>query len=141
MSLSSWARTYPQERDNRIVASDLAVGAARSAAAAIEDKKGLAVSLLDVSDLLVVTDIFVIATGTSQRHVKTLVDDAEEALRTVDRRPLRREGKEHGRWVLLDYGDIVIHVFDDETRRFYDLERLWANAPRIDFPTEAALGA
>ncbi len=141
MSLSSWARTYPQERDNRIVASDLAVGAARSAAAAIEDKKGLAVSLLDVSDLLVVTDIFVIATGTSQRHVKTLVDDAEEALRTVDRRPLRREGKEHGSWVLLDYGDIVIHVFDDETRRFYDLERLWANAPRIDFPTEAALEA
>ena len=141
MSLSSLATTYPQERDSHIVASDPAVSAARTAAAAIEDKKGLAVALLDVSDLLVVTEIFVIATGTSQRHVKTLVDDAEEALRLIDRKPLRREGKEHGSWVLLDYGDVVIHVFDDETRRFYDLERLWADAPRVDYPSQAALEA
>lgn len=129
--------TYLQERDSDIVASDLAVAAARTAAAAIEDKKGLAVSLLDVSELIVVTEIFVIASGTSMRHVKTLIDDVEEALRPLDRKPFRREGKEYGRWVLLDYGDVVVHVFDEETRDFYDLERLWANAPRVEFPAGA----
>jgi len=113
------------------------VTTAQAAATAIEDKKGLAVSLLDVSDLIVVAEIFVIATGTSARHVKTLVDDTEEALRGLDRRPYRREGKEYGRWVLLDYGDVVVHVFDEETRQFYDLERLWADAPRVDFPAGA----
>ena len=107
--------------------------AARTAAEAIADKKGEDVQLLDLSGLLVVTDVFVIASGTSARHVKTLVEDAEEALKTIDRRPIRREGTEHGEWVLLDYGDVVIHVFGKETREYYDLERLWADAPRIDF--------
>jgi ribosome-associated protein len=115
--------------------------AARVAAAAIEDKKGLDVSLLDVSELLVVTEVFVIANGTSPRHVRSLVDDAEQALRAADRKPYRREGKEYGRWVLLDYGDVVIHVFDEETRDFYDLERLWSDAPRLDFPAGATAEA
>lgn len=141
MSLSSSARTYPQERDSDIVATDPAVTAAQVAAAAIEDKKGIAVSILDVSELLVVTELFVIATGTSPRHVKTLVDEAEEALREADRKPFRREGKEYGRWVLLDYGDFVIHVFDQETREFYDLERLWSDAPRIDVTSGATADA
>ena len=98
-------------------------------------------SLLDVSELLVITDVFVIATGTSPRHVRSLVDDAEDALRTIDRKPYRREGKEHGRWVLLDYGDVVIHVFDEQTRSFYDLERLWSDAPRVDYPAGATAEA
>lgn len=78
-----------------------------------------------------VTDLFLIATGTSNRHVKTLVDEVEEKLRGNGRKPLRREGVEYGRWVLLDYGDLVIHLFDEETRAYYDLERLWADAPRV----------
>ena len=117
-----------------------AVHAARTAATAIDAKKGEDVVLLDLSGLLVVTDVFLVASGTSNRHVKALVDDAEEALRAIGRRPIRREGTDFGEWVLLDYGDLVIHVFDPETRRYYDLERLWADAPVIDFepsPTTA----
>lgn len=112
-----------------------------TAAAAIDDKKGLDVVLLDVSELLVVTDVFVIASGTSNRHVRTLADDAEGMLKEkLGRRPLRREGREYMRWILLDYGDMVVHVFDQETRDYYQLERLWADAPVIEFeptPSEA----
>ena len=76
------------------------------------DKKGNDVALLDVSDLLMVTDVFVIGSGTSNRHVRPLAHDVEG---------------------LLDYGDFVVHLFDTETREFYDLERLWADAPRLEF--------
>lgn len=97
--------------------------------------------LLDVSELLVVTDVFVIASGTSNRHVRTLADEVEGQLKANHRRqPLRREGREYSRWVLLDYGDMVVHVFDQETRDYYELERLWADAPVIEFeptPSEA----
>jgi ribosome-associated protein len=116
-----------------LTATDEAIHAARAAADAIADKKGENVQLLDLSQLLVVTDIFVIASGTSTRHVKTLASDAEDALREVDRKPIRREGTDHGEWILLDYGDVIIHLFDSETREYYDLERLWADAPRIAF--------
>ncbi len=105
----------------------------------MDEKKGLGIVLLDVSDHLVITDVFLIATGTSNRHVKTLIDVAEEALKAERGvKPLRREGLEDARWVLLDYGDLVIHVFDDETRRYYDLERLWGDAPRLTFESAAA---
>ena len=110
-----------------------AIEAARAAAAAIDDKKGEDIILQDLSGLLVVTDVFVVASGTSNRHVKTLVEDAEEALRPLGRRPIRREGTDYGEWVLLDYGDVVIHVFDKQTRAYYELERLWADAPQIEF--------
>ncbi len=122
-----------------ISADQEAVAAAETAAAAIADKKGQSIALLDVSRLVVLTDVFVIATGNSNRHVKTLVEETEQALKTqLGRRPLRREGEDHGRWVLLDYGDLVVHVFDHETRMYYDLERLWADAPRLAFDQVAA---
>jgi ribosome-associated protein len=105
----------------------------------MSDKKGFDIILLDVSELVVVTDLFLIATGTSTRHVKTLVEEVEYVLKTtIDRRPLRREGEDHGRWVLLDYGDVVIHVFDTETRDYYELERLWIDAPRIELELAGA---
>jgi ribosome-associated protein len=95
--------------------------------------------LLDVSDLVVVTDVFVIASGSSNRHVKTLTEEVEHTLKAeVGRRVLRREGEDHGKWVLLDYGDIVVHVFDRETRDYYQLERLWADAPRLEYEPAAA---
>jgi ribosome-associated protein len=114
--------------------------AAQTAAAAIDDKKGLGVVLLDVSGLLVITDMFVIASGTSRRHVLTLAEVVEERLRDLERRPLRREGLESATWVLLDYGDVVVHLFDEPTRRYYDLERLWVDAPRTEFDPASAGG-
>ncbi len=116
-----------------------AIGAAEAAATAISAKKGKDIALLDVSEVVVVTDVFLIATGTSTRHVKTLTDEVEECLRAdLDRRPLRREGREYGRWVLLDYGDLVVHVFDQETRDYYQLERLWADAPALEYEPASA---
>ena len=107
------------------------IRAASTAAGAIEDKKGLGVALLDVSFLLHITDVFVIASGTSRRHVMTLAEGVEARMKESERRPLRREGLEDGTWVLLDYGDLVVHVFDEPTRSYYDLERLWGDAPRL----------
>lgn len=104
----------------------------------MDDKKGLDVALLDVSSVIVLTDVFVIATGTSRRHVLSLAEEVEARLALLDRKPLRREGLDDAGWVLLDFGDIVIHLFDAETRRYYDLERLWRDAPRLAF--QAASG-
>jgi len=86
----------------------------------------------------VITDLFVIASGTSRRHILTLAEEVEERLKRLERRPLRREGVEGATWLLLDYGDLVIHLFDDPTRRYYDLERLWSDAPRTTFDPAAA---
>ncbi len=109
------------------------------AAQAIADKKGTSLILLDVSEIVVLTDLFLIATGKSRRLVKTLVEDVEQALKTgLGKRPLRREGENHGRWVLLDYGDLVVHVFDEETRDYYELERLWNDAPQVELELAVA---
>jgi ribosome-associated protein len=113
---------------------------AYTAAAAADGKKGLGVVLLDVSRLLVITDLFLITSGTSRRHVLTLAEEIEEKLKTSGRRPLRREGMEDATWVLLDYGDLVVHIFDEPTRRFYDLDRLWGDAPRTEISAVVSKG-
>lgn len=130
----------PASREEETISADQeAITAAEAAAVAIADKKGQAIALLDVSELVVLTDVFVIASGATSRQVKSLVEEVEHQLKShLDRRPLRREGEDHNLWVLLDYGDMVVHVFDAETRDFYDLERLWADAPRIHFDQVAA---
>ena len=86
---------------------------------------------LDVSEQLVLTDVFLIASGTSERQVSAIVDAVEEELHKVGVKPIRREGKAEARWVLLDFGCLVVHVFTDETRKFYDLERLWNDATPV----------
>ena len=93
---------------------------------------------MDVSSLLVITDVFAIATGTSRPHILTLAEVAEQALKPLDRKALRREGMNDARWVLIDFCDIVLHIFDAETRAYYDLERLWANADRLSPATSTA---
>lgn len=104
------------------------------AADAIDDKKGFDIELLEVGDLLAITEVFVIATGTSRTHVRSVADGVEEALSdNADRKPLRREGGEQGEWVLLDYGDVVVHLFQPEQRDYYGLERLWRDAPKLDW--------
>lgn len=97
----------------------------------LDEKKGVDLVLLDVSELLWITDAFVIASGNSRPHVQSLAEDIESQLKSEDRRPLRVEGKPEGKWILLDYGEVVVHVFQPETRDFYGLERLWGDAPRL----------
>ena len=105
---------------------------ARLAADAIIDKKGTDVSVVRVADILAITDAFVIASASNTRQVKTIVEEVERALAAADgSRPRSVEGLGDASWVLLDYGDLVVHVFLDETRAYYDLDRLWADAPSI----------
>ena len=113
---------------------EAAVAAARSASA----KQAEGVAILDVHGLIVITDFFVIASGSTDRQVKTIVEEVEKALRDLGRKPVRREGETEGRWVLLDYVDIVVHVFAEEEREYYDLERLWRDAPRVDWTENGA---
>jgi ribosome-associated protein len=119
-------------------ASDRALELATAAAQAAADKKADDIVLLDVSEQLVITDAFVIASAPNERQVAAIVDEIEERLRLLDAKPVRREGAREGRWVLLDFIDVVVHVQHTEERTFYSLERLWKDCPTIPF-TDAAL--
>ncbi len=112
---------------------------ARTAARAASSKGGEETLIIDVGDVLAITDAFVITSGRNNRQVKTIAEEVEARLK-VDGGivPLRVEGLGDSQWILLDYGDLVIHVFLDETRTYYDLERLWSDAPRIAWEDEAA---
>lgn len=116
----------------------MAVAAARAAAS----KQAEDIVILDVHDLIVITDHFVICTAQTQRQLKTVVDAVEEGLRALGERPVRREGEPGAGWWLLDYVDVVVHVFGTEERAYYDLERLWQDAPRVSWEEgpEAAAG-
>jgi len=110
------------------------VWAARAAAA----KQGDRIVVLDVRELIVITDYFVIANGTSERQVRTIVEEVEKALRGQGVKPVRREGEDQGAWVLLDFVDVVVHVFGAEERDYYDLERLWRDAPVVEWEEAGA---
>ncbi len=105
---------------------------AETAAHAAADKKASNIVLLDVSDQLVITDVFVIASAPNERQVGAIVDNVEEKLLAAGHKPVRREGAREGRWVLLDYVDVVVHVQHDEERAFYGLERLWKDCPQLE---------
>ena len=110
-----------------------AVVAARAAAA----KKGEDPVILEVGAILAITDAFVITSGANARQVRTIAEEVEERVAAeCGPKPLRTEGLDDARWVLLDYGDFVVHVFLDEVRRYYDLERLWSDAPRVAWEEE-----
>lgn len=118
---------------------DLVIAAARAA----DEKLGDHTIVLDVSDVLSITGWFVITSGTNARQVKTIAEEVEEQVAAVGGagvRPLRVEGLDARRWVLLDYGDFVVHVFLAEERDYYELERLWSDVPRVDWQAEAAVG-
>ncbi len=121
-----------------MTATDTARDLALVAANAASDKLATDLVLIDVSERLVITDIFVIATGANERQVEAIVDEVEERLRREGVKPLRREGRRDGRWVLLDYADIVVHVQHSEERVFYALERLWKDCPTIPFVPDGA---
>lgn len=106
---------------------------ALAAAKAIDEKKGSDIVIQDVSELLNITDYFVIATGANKRRVDAIADEVEEQLRKqFGLKPFGREGMDERDWVLLDYGCIIVHIFQPETRDFYRLEQLWEEAPTLD---------
>jgi ribosome-associated protein len=105
-----------------------------SAVAAILDRKGLDLEVLYVGDVCDFTDFFLIASGGSDRQVHAIADAVRERLAGAGQRPLHVEGEQQSKWVLLDYGDFLVHVFDAERRGFYRLERLWSDAPRLVLP-------
>lgn len=121
-----------------MTASDRAIDLALAAAQAAADKLAIDVVILDVSEQLVITDAFIIASAPSERQVQSVVDAVEERLRSLGAKPVRREGERAGRWVLLDYVEVVVHVQHSEERAFYALERLWKDCPVIPFVDVAA---
>ena len=121
-------------------ASDHALQLTYAAARAAADRKAEEIIALDVSAQLVLTDVFLIASGTNERQVGGIVDAVEEALFKLGAKPLRREGKSQGRWVLIDFGDIVVHVQHAEDRVYYALERLWKDCPVIPLPETVTVG-
>ena len=86
-----------------------------------------------MSELIQITEVFVIASGNSRRQILTLADELSVQMKSYDRSPLRTEGQEDAHWVLIDFGDVVVHLFQPEQRQHFDLERLWGDAPRLDW--------
>jgi ribosome-associated protein len=101
---------------------------------AAADKKAKNIAVIDVGNFLAITDHFLICSAPSERQVRTIAEEIERVLALEKRKPIRREGSAEGGWMLIDFGDFVVHVFSDEMRGYYDLERLWKDAPRPDLP-------
>ncbi|TDC08510.1 ribosome silencing factor [Streptomyces sp. 8K308] len=121
-----------------MTATDRATELVEVAAQAAADKLAHDIIAYDVSDVLAITDAFVLASAPSDRQVKSIVDGIEERLlKDLGVKPVRREGEREGRWVLLDYVDIVVHVQHAEERVFYALERLWKDCPVLELPEDA----
>jgi ribosome-associated protein len=120
-----------------MTASARSVELAEAAAVAASDKLANDLAIVDVSERLVITDCFVLASAPNERQVKAVVDAVQERLLTLGAKPVRREGESEGRWVLLDFIDIVVHVQHAEERTFYALERLWKDCPTLPLPAEA----
>lgn len=123
-----------------MTATEKAVELVEIAARAASDKLAADIIAYDVSEQLVITDAFLLCSASNDRQVKAIVDEIEDKLRKVGARPVRREGEREGRWVLLDYLDVVIHVQHAEERVFYALERLWKDCPRIPLPEPVSAG-
>jgi ribosome-associated protein len=104
----------------------------------VADKKAMDVVMLDMREASSITDYFLICSGGSERQVQAIADALDEQLTRSGIESLGVEGYREGRWILMDYGDVIVHVFSQETREFYDLERLWANAPKIEVTREVA---
>ena len=121
-----------------MTATDRSIELTQAAAQAAADKLATSIVALDVSDQLAITDTFVITSAESERQVNAIVDAVEEALLPLGSKPVRREGRASGRWVLIDFGDIVLQAFHEEDREFYDLERLWQDCPVIELALDEA---
>jgi ribosome-associated protein len=123
-----------------VTASPRALELAYAAAEAAADKLAEDIVLIDVSETLVITDVFLLCSASNDRQVKAIVDGIEERLDQIDVDPVRREGEREGRWVLLDYVDLVVHVQHSDERTYYGLERLWKDGSRIPLPDSVRVG-
>jgi len=123
-----------------VTATDHALELVRAAAEAASDKLAEHIQAFDVSDQLVITDAFLLCSAPNDRQVRAIVDEVEERLRDHGAKPIRREGQREGRWVLLDYGEVVVHVQHEEERAFYALERLWRDCPLVELPQSVTSG-
>lgn len=121
-----------------MTATTHALQLAKAAANAAEEKIAEKVTAIDVSDQMPLTDIFVIASAASERQIGSIVDEVEDRLRELGSKPIRREGEREGRWVLIDFGDIIVHIQHEDEREYYALERLWKDCPEIDLTTVEA---
>lgn len=130
-NLASKAATIPvaeAQLDERILSAIHAAG----------EKKAIDVVVLDLRDIASFTDNFVITSGTNERQVQAIADEIVETLKKAGSPVYRMEGYKTAEWILLDYGDFVVHIFDEKARKFYDLERLWREARRVELPSEFA---
>lgn len=119
-----------------MTATPRAIELLQLAARAADSKQAEDLVALDVSEPLALTDIFLLATGRNERNVVAIAGEIEDKMIEAGVKPLRREGRAEGRWILLDFGDLVVHVFHDEDRQFYSLERLWSDCPTIALEIE-----
>lgn len=108
------------------------------AAEAAAEKKATDVVVLDVASTLVITEYFVLASGNNDRQVRMIAEEIEAKLKAAGRPAIGREGEREGKWVLIDFADVVAHVFQPEEREFYRLEKLWSDAPQVELPAEIA---
>lgn len=116
-----------------MAATEHSIELAQTAAQAASDKLGTDITIIDVSEQLIITDCFVVVTAANERQVGAIQDAVEEAMHRVGVKPVRREGAKEGRWVLLDFVDVVAHIQHTDERNFYDLPRLWRDCPQIPF--------
>jgi len=123
-----------------VTATERALELVHTAAEAASDKLAENILAFDVSEQLVITDAFLLCSASNDRQVKAIVDEIEDRLREIGAKPVRREGERDGRWVLIDYADIVVHVQHEEERSFYTLERLWRDCPTIALPEAVTNG-
>src|SRR5215470_18862250 len=128
------------ERAAHVTATARAVELAGIAAEAAAEKLATDIIAYDVSEQLVITDVFLLCSAANDRQVRAIVEEIEERLRKAGVRPVRREGEREGRWVLLDYLDLVIHVQHAEERTYYALERLWKDCPQLPLPEPVGVG-
>lgn len=121
------AQTEPAE-----VLDERLIGALRAAS----DKKAVNSVVLDLREVTEFTDFFIITGGTNVRQVQAIADGISEDLKLIDARPIRIEGYNTAEWILMDYGDFVVHIFEEKSREFFDLERLWRDAKRVQVPED-----
>ena len=105
---------------------------AKLACKALDEKKGLDIKVIDIHEVSVLSDYFVIASGSNENQVQAMMDNVEEVLGKAGYEPKQIEGGRASSWVLMDYGDLIVHIFDEENRLFYDLERIWRDGKTVD---------